>query len=117
MTYQNIGLTLYLQEIWLKAYEGEILLVDYTDQPDAEFRATTFRVALCNYRKKVRKLKLNPLYKEEWSRIERCKLFVLSRTSFVISKKNDNCFRRYRLMTAKKLPFNCLELPKSITYL
>ena len=117
MAYQDIGLTLYLQDLWLKAFEGDILVIDYTGQPDAAARIHTFYIALCNYRRKVRKLKLNPLYKDEWARIERCRLFHINKTSFALGRKNKFNFSKRRTNQQKKLPWNSLELPKSVIYL
>ena len=117
MRYQDIRLTLYLKELWFKAYSGEILILDYTDQQEAVYRTTAFYIALANYRRHVRTRKLNPLYKDEWSRIERCKLHRISKTSFALARKNCHIFKNYRAGQLKKLPWNSLELPTSVVYL
>jgi hypothetical protein len=117
MRYQDIKLTLYLKELWFKAYSGELLILDYTGQQEAAYRTHSFYTALANYRRHVRIRRLNPLYKDEWSRMERCRLFRVTSTMFVIGRKNNHIFTKYRESQLKRLPWNSLDLPKSIVYL
>jgi hypothetical protein len=117
MRYQDIKLTLYLKDLWAKAYEGDVFVIDYTDLPEAIYRTTSFYIALANYRRHVRIRKLNPLYKDEWSRIERCRLMRVSPTVFALARKNNHIFKNKRAGQLSKLPWNSLALPKSVIYL
>lgn len=112
MPTQEIGLTLYLQNVWLEAYTKPFI-VNYLGESEAEIRIDAFYNALANYRKKVRLYRLNPLYKEEWGRIERCKLVRLSKTSFTLKRKNEIQFKRKCKSDIKKLPNNKFNLPIS----
>lgn len=107
----------YLQELWLRAYKGERFIVDYTARPEGSIQANGFYNSLANYRKRLRKHRLNPLMKDEWARIERCELIRLSPTSFYLTKKHNLLFSRKRLNFIKRLPLNILDLPNSVVYL
>jgi hypothetical protein len=112
MPTQEIGLTLYLQKVWLDAYNNPFT-VDYLGEPEAKIRIDAFYNALANYRKKIRLHRVNPLYKEEWGRIERCKLVRLSKTSFILKRKNVIQFEQKCKADNKKLPYNKFNLPIS----
>ena len=74
MKYQAYELTVELKDLWERAFNREVIVLDFTEKPEAILQCQTFWTALHNYRRKVRANKLNPLYKDEWSRIERATL-------------------------------------------
>ena len=117
MKYQAYSLTVNLKSLWEKAFSGEVIVINFDGKENASFECLNFWQALCNYRRKVRKYKLNPLYKDEWSRIERTKITRLSLTCFMIVKKDLKLFRCYRDMFLKRLPWNSFDFPISVTYL
>ena len=103
MKYQAYALTVNLKSLWEKAFFGEVIVINFEGKENASFECLNFWQALCNYRRKVRKYKLNPLYKDEWSRIERTKITRLSLTCFMIVKKDLN---------ASKLPVSPIKKKK-----
>lgn len=114
MKYQAYTLTKELKDLWERAFNREVIFVDFTDKPEAIFHCQVFWVALCNYRRKVRQLKLNPLYKDEWSRIERAVLRRRNLTSFYLYRKGNYYVTKKRLSNESRLPWNDLEFPNSV---
>jgi hypothetical protein len=117
MKYQAYTLTVELKELWERAFNREVIIVDFTDKPEAIIQCQAFWTALCNYRRKVRNCKLNPLYKDEWSRIERATLRRINLTSFCLHRKNKASLSNGRRAMEHRLPWNDLEFPNSVTYL
>lgn len=117
MKYQAYSLTIELKELWERAFNREVIIIDYTGKPEAIIQCQAFWMALCNYRQKVRKYKLNPLYKDEWSRIERATIRRLTLTSFCLHRKSGYKLANRRQAIENRLPWNDLEFPNSVTYL
>ena len=116
ITRQDVGLTCYLQSLWLRAYNGETFISDFTGEPNARIRSMAFYNALANYRKKVRKHKLNELYAREWARIDRVKLKRLSNTCFTLIKIED--YKYLKKTEARETSWGYkFNFPSSITYL
>jgi len=117
MKYQAYTLTIELKELWERAFNREVIIVDFTDKPEAIIQCQAFWTALCNYRRKVRNCKLNPLYKDEWSRIERATLRRINLTSFCLHRKSGYKLSNRRQAIENRLPWNNLKFPNSVTYL
>lgn len=118
MKYQAYTLTVELKDLWERAFNKEVIIVDFTDKPEAILQCQVFWTALCNYRRKVRNYKLNPLYKDEWSRIERATLRRINLTSFCLYRKGKYSLDKKRANYESRLPWNDLEFPNSVvTYL
>lgn len=100
----------YMKSLWFQAFTEE-LVFDYTGEPHAEGRISLLRVALYNYRRRIRKYKLRPEYSEEWVRITKCEVSRQSDTILVIRKIPELLFGRKEIPSRPNLPF---ETPTSL---
>lgn len=107
MPNQDIKLTEHLKNIWESAYNGIPQDFDYTGQELAKQRINRLRYTLYNYRRKIRRNKNNPNYIEEWIRISKCELTILSPTRIQINKLNPLLFQRIQdqSISSPALPF------------
>lgn len=107
----------FLRNCWEKAYKEGKVLVPIPNSENPIMGMILFN-KLKNYRRHVRSLKLNPLYKDQWNRINRC--------TSVSPKAGDKYLlikRRYDIEYIKKIkleysrhPFNKFQIPKGVEY-
>lgn len=116
--FQDVGITSYLQSLWLRAYDGEVFVSDLTGEPSGRLRSMEFFNALQNYRRKVRHYRLHPIYAAEWARIDRVKLSRLSSTCFALVKiDNQKYLEKCERREVERSPLVRFKFPTSITYI
>ena len=104
--------TLTLADLWVKGYQG-IVVVDFSVESNPQVLAHKVFEDLCNYRKKVRTLRLNPLYSLEWYRIERTKIVRISTVKFILKPRPEYMIDLLPKKLDKKLPELAFKFPNS----
>lgn len=94
----------HLKTLWKQALIEDVVF-DYTNQPHAEGRIYSIRMALYNYRRHVGRHKLRPDYSKEWADLTKCQINRESNSRLVIRKTSQLLFGRKRKVITPSLPF------------
>jgi hypothetical protein len=105
----------YLHNCWKKAYIEGINKVQVPMLENPAMLIVLYN-KLQNYRRSIRTLRLNPLYKDEWNRIKHCSLArpKLGSSFILIYKDMEYEFKRAVKSDYHKHPFNKFPIPKGV---
>jgi hypothetical protein len=107
--YRDFEKTRKLQKLWLEAYIIGKVEIPFSDN----LQAYTIYMLLHNYRRDIRKLKLNPAYSEEWRRIHKCTLYKprIDKGKIFIKRSSDRQNAQKAKVDSFYFPLTKLNLP------
>ena len=82
--YRDFTLTKYIKQVWELALQEDIVF-DFPGTIEGRAKCANLYNLLTNHRKAVRRHKLNPIYSEEWERIQKVELRRASGRTLILT--------------------------------